>query len=568
MVNTRKPLEMSTIVIAVLVILILVQVVAAEKPNTPTLLIPYDGSEITTLTPTFTWSPFHDLDANDYQSAFNIRIAEAPGPNRWRTLVVLDKEYSGNASSVTPSEADYSTRLEDGKWYHWHIRVKDNNNDWSDWAADKENDASLYMDFRINMSLPPTPNLFAGGWQKINDLPRQINSIVSDPTNPKVLYAGTGSSGAGSGVYKSEDAGLRWKYTSNGLPSEDVESLAFNSDNPPILYAALDGGDIYASTDGAQNWTKLGNAGLMGFENFLFVAPSNKNVLFIIKSTRGIARSRNGGYAWMPVDYGLPKSTDRDAYTQSLAIDPTDENIVYLGTGWGSFNGNGVYKSVDGGEKWTPANQNMTDYGITALAVNPKKPQVIYAGTVSGELFKSTNSGQSWNDITKKVPFKNEIKGIAIDSSETIYLLSERVGIMFSNNGGINWDMIGKPTESDYPSYTAFSAIFDPKPIIVVGISDEGGWRYTELPEKATTLTLLPPITPSTQTLIPTSTPSTAMEKPDNTPVINSEIIAAIINWSGVIIAAIIGPLIAIWAKRKLEKKDEKIENENLKEIK
>lgn len=323
------------------------------------------------------------------------------------------------------------------------------------------------------------PILFAGGWQKIGDLPRQINSIVSDPTTPKVLYAGTGSSGAGSGVYKSEDAGLNWKYASNGLPSEDVESLAFNFDNPPILYAALDRGDIYASTDGAQSWTKLGNAGLMGFKNSLFVAPSNRNVLFIVKDVRGIARSRNGGYAWMPVDDGLPKSSDRDANTQSLAIDPTNENIVYLGTGWGSFNGNGVYKSTDGGETWTPANQNMTDYGITALAVNPKQPQIIYAGTVSGELFKSTNSGQSWNDLTKKVPFKNEIKGIAIDSPETIYLLSERVGIMFSNNGGTNWDIIGKPEESDYPSYTAFSAIFDPKPIIVVGISDEGGWRYT-----------------------------------------------------------------------------------------
>jgi photosystem II stability/assembly factor-like uncharacterized protein len=324
-----------------------------------------------------------------------------------------------------------------------------------------------------------TPILFAGGWQKINDLPRQINSIVSDPTNPKVLYAGTGSSGAGSGVYKSEDAGLSWKSASNGLPSEDVESLAFNHDKPPTLYADFDSGDIYASSDGAQSWTKLGNAGLMGFKNSLFVAPSNGNVLFIVKDIRGIARSRNGGYAWMPVDYGLPKSANQDAYAQSMVIDPTNENIVYLGTGWGYSNGNGVYKSIDCGEKWTRANQNMTDYVITALAVNPKQPQIIYAGTESGELFKSINSGQSWNDLTKKVPFKNEIKGIAIDSPDTIYLLSERVGIMFSNNGGINWDVMGKPKESDSPSYTAFSAIFDPKPIIVVGIRGEGGWRYT-----------------------------------------------------------------------------------------
>lgn len=337
---------------------------------------------------------------------------------------------------------------------------------------------------------PPTPTQTApsetpthppvGSWQKIDDLPRQVNTLVVDPTNPHVLYAGTGASGSGSGVYKSEDAGLSWHLTSHGLPSVDMEALAFSHDAPPTLYAAANSGDIFVSTNGAENWTQLGNAGLMGFENCLVVAPSDGNVLFIVKDTRGVARSRDGGYTWQPVSKGLPKNQHGDVCAQSLAIDPTDANVVYLGTGWGSFNGNGVFKSTDGGEMWSSSNKGMLDYGITALAVNPMHPQIVYAGGDGGELFKSTDGGTTWSDLTAQMPDHTSVCDIAIDpiTQETIYLLCEREGVLRSNDGGANWRVLGKPVKPDYPSFTAMTIIFDPQPVLIVGIRDEGGWRY------------------------------------------------------------------------------------------
>lgn len=145
-VNTRKPLEMSTIAIAVLVILILVQVAAAEKPNTPTLYTPSDSSEVTTLTPTFEWSPFSDPDG-DHQSFFNIVVWEEPGPDTKGIFPpVLDYYGSSPNSSATPNEKDYAKGLENGKWYHWHVRVMDNNNNWSVYANDTE---YSYMDFKV-----------------------------------------------------------------------------------------------------------------------------------------------------------------------------------------------------------------------------------------------------------------------------------------------------------------------------------------------------------------------------------------------------------------------------------
>jgi len=326
------------------------------------------------------------------------------------------------------------------------------------------------------------PTLPPGSWQPVPDLPRQVNTLVADPNDPQVLYAGTGATGAGSGVYKSEDGGLSWHLVSAGLPSEDVVALAFSRDDPPVLYAVVGTGegDVFASTDGAESWTRLGDAGLTGFETRLVVAPSDGNVLFTVKDVRGVARSHDGGYTWLPIGEGLPKDESGDANVQSLAIDPTDASVIYLGTGWGPFHGNGVYKSMDGGATWAATNQGMIDYSITALAVDPTKPQIIYAGTFDGELFKSTDSGATWSDLSTNLPDQTSIIEIVLDPAapQTVYLLCDRVGVLVSYDGGARWRLLGKPGEPDYPSFTAMAVTCSPQPVLVVGIRDEGGWRY------------------------------------------------------------------------------------------
>ena len=144
-----------------------------------------------------------------------------------------------------------------------------------------------------------------------------------------------------------------------------------------------------------------------------------------------MAHSHDGGYTWLPVGEGLPKDDSGEVSAQAIAIDPTDAHVVYLGTGWGSFNGNGVYKSTDGGETWSPANRGMLDYGITALAVNPADPQVVYAGGDGGELFKSTDGGQTWNDLTADLlPDQTGVREIVVDPAVTgvVYRLGEHEG--------------------------------------------------------------------------------------------------------------------------------------------
>jgi photosystem II stability/assembly factor-like uncharacterized protein len=338
----------------------------------------------------------------------------------------------------------------------------------------------------VSVAAAPLPS---GRWQPIADLPRGINTLVADPTDPQVFYASTGDLGSGGSVYKSTDGGQTWGAASSGLSNEVVLALALSHDMPPTLYAAAGGsGEVFVSVDGADNWARLGNSGLWsGFYCQLHTAPGDKNVLFAVARPGGVARSQDGGYTWLPFGEGLPKDESGEVYALSLAIDPTDANVIYVGTGGWVGQGHGVFKSIDGGETWSPANRGMLDYRISALAVNPTDPQTIYAGGDSGELFKSSDGGKSWQDLTENIRVHRYLnartmRDIVIDPTapETVYLLGDVVGVMVSYDGGRMWRALAKPSEDDQPVFSALAVAWEPEPVFIVAIEDAGGWRYTE----------------------------------------------------------------------------------------
>jgi serine/threonine protein kinase/photosystem II stability/assembly factor-like uncharacterized protein len=403
-------------------------------------------------------------------------LVSADGGGTWRLLGKPGKFDYPAFTALTvvfdPQPALIAGIKEEGGWRH---------------AANQPALAPAETAAREGAALATPPPLPPGSWQPVPDLPRQVNALAVDPANPQIAYAGTGSSGAGSGVYKSEDAGRTWQLASSGLPKEDVRALAFSRGSPPTLYASVGArGDVFTSVDGAQSWARVGNYELTGFSSRLVVAPGNADLLFAAEDVRGAYRSLDGGHNWLPVSQGLPKDNNGSHNIQSLAIDPTDPNVVYAGTGWGPFGGNGVYKSTDGGENWSPANRGMIDYSITTLAIDPADPQTIYAGGNGGELFKSTDGGQTWDNLTAKLAAPSEssrsaLRAILLDPAapQTVYLLGEREGVMVSADGGGAWRLLGKPGNLDNPTFSALSVIFGQQPILIAGISGEGGWRYS-----------------------------------------------------------------------------------------
>jgi photosystem II stability/assembly factor-like uncharacterized protein len=195
--------------------------------------------------------------------------------------------------------------------------------------------------------------------------------------------------------------------------------------------------------------------------------PDRPQICFMGATGGGIWRSMNAGVDWMP----LADSAFGSSSVGALAVAPSDPNVVYAGMGETEIRGNisfgdGVYRSLDGGNTWTKAGLEKT-FAIAHLAVHPTQPETLYAaalGKVFGPntergVFKSTDGGRNW----RKVLYLNDSTGavdVRIDPSNprvlyatmwqcyrNAYTMSsggKGSGIYKSVDGGETWISLSK----------------------------------------------------------------------------------------------------------------------------
>ena len=106
----------------------------------------------------------------------------------------------------------------------------------------------------------------------------------------------------------------------------------------------------------------------------------------------GVFKSTNGGGNWSAVNTGLTSTSNVSA----LAIDPDDAGHPLCGD---RISDGGVFKSTNGGGNWSAVNTGLTATSVSALAIDPKTPATLYAGTYNGGVFKSTNGGGNWSAV-------------------------------------------------------------------------------------------------------------------------------------------------------------------------
>jgi len=324
-----------------------------------------------------------------------------------------------------------------------------------------------------------------GNWQQAPTLPRDVNTFVVHPLDAQLLFASSGSLGQAGTVYRSRDGGQTWQQAAQGLPADQsVTALAINADGS-LLYACADmQGDVYVSRDNGDSWTWQGSPDLWGaFDRRLVVAPSTPNSLYAVSVGSGLAHSLDGGQTWMTLSQGLPHD-ELNVFVQTVAVDPTDANLLYAGTGGfvgGCF---GVYRSTDGGESWSPANRGMPDYCINALAIAPSNPQVIYAAGGYGDVFKSLDGGQSWYNLAPQFHLNaGDNLGaarsltVASHSADTVCLLASTAGVLCSLDGGLQWQALPRSGLPDQPAFAALALRLDPLQL-AVAIENAGVWQY------------------------------------------------------------------------------------------
>jgi photosystem II stability/assembly factor-like uncharacterized protein len=239
-----------------------------------------------------------------------------------------------------------------------------------------------------------------------------------------------------------------------------------------VFYIGVNNGGVWRSSDFGLTWVPIFDDQPTGSIGALAVAPSDPNVIYVgsgeglqrpdLSVGDGIFKSTDAGKSWKFM--GLNDAQQIGA----VIVDPHDVNTLYvavLGHPYGANEQRGVFKSTDGGATWTKILYKDENTGAIALAFDPSNSEVIYAdlwaarqgpwengaweGKTSG-LFKSTDAGKTWRQLTKGLPGVPEGLGrigfsIAASDPSCIYATvaaEKKAGIYRSNDGGESWSLI------------------------------------------------------------------------------------------------------------------------------
>lgn len=250
-------------------------------------------------------------------------------------------------------------------------------------------------------------------------------SVFGHPTDKQVFYYGHSSGG----LWKTEDGGHYWEPLSDGqFAMASVGAFALAQSDPDVIFVGMGepqqrdsvswGNGIYKSTDGGVTFEHLG-----------------------LEETRSISRVR---------------------------IHPENPDIVYvsaMGNAFGPDQHRGIYKTTDGGKTWEQIFFKADNAGVIDLVLDPTNPDVLYAASfqiqrrtwqvwVGGDnsgLFKSTDGGKTWTDITRNpgLPQTGQLGRIGLahspampDRITALVDSEEKSGVYQSDDGGAHWQLI------------------------------------------------------------------------------------------------------------------------------
>jgi photosystem II stability/assembly factor-like uncharacterized protein len=266
----------------------------------------------------------------------------------------------------------------------------------------------------------------ASTWQSIGPSAGSVSALLIDPQSPEIAYAVGPAS-----VFKTTNGGRRWSALDPEQLPGPVASFAIAPSDPSRLYAATGDGATYRSDDRGITWTKLGQPDTSRITD-LIVDPRSPQTLYGMPGAGGgILKSTDGGSSWRFL--GEPNAI-------TLALDPQRPQTLYAGTG------NGVLKSTDGGASWSAINAGFKSPApsVASLVVDPQNDAIVYASTVgatgAGTLYVTRNGGGSW--IALPIPGSPRVTSLVIAPGKSEILYAAAGSILRSSNAGRTWQAL------------------------------------------------------------------------------------------------------------------------------
>ena len=334
-------------------------------------------------------------------------------------------------------------------------------------ARDQMNRVSRSQTFNIQWNLEGPLNV--GG---------RVNVVTIDPIDSNIMFAGT----ANGGIYKTTDGGANWASVVDTLSYFSVGDIKIDPTNHNIIYAGLGdpnisgypaiGNGVLKSVDGGATWHNIGLSQTRIISR-IEIHPLNHNIVYAAAmglpyerdSMRGLYKSNNAGQTWRQVLF-----VSDSAGVIDLLLDNTDTNIVYA-VSWNRIRQNlygliggpdgKIWKSTNGGNTWAQLTNGLpggsfSRISITKSAQNHNTLFAEYVDSATLDLYgiyKSTNAGATWTEISTaqlqpQKPFAGfgwYFGNITVNpyNDNDIYVLG--VDLWHTTNNGTTWSEVGPP---------------------------------------------------------------------------------------------------------------------------
>ncbi len=312
----------------------------------------------------------------------------------------------------------------------------------------------------------------------------RVLAVAGVPGEREHFYFGS----VNGGVWETRDAGRTWQPIFDEQPIASIGALAIAPSNPKVIYVGTGEADmrsdiaqgegLYRSTDGGRSWSFLGLADTQQIGRIL-VHPSDADRVYVAalghpygpNAERGVFRSRDGGRSWQKILGGELAPDDTGAI--DLAFEPGNPEVIYGAlwqtrrTPWNIYPpsngpGSGLWKSVDGGDHWTairgrgfPAAPGRI--GLAIGRTEPRRVYVIVDGTgdgANGGIYRSDDAGETWTHTTGDPRIWGRgwyFGGIKVDPRDADHLYALNTAFYESRDGGKSFvPTKGDPTGDDF----------------------------------------------------------------------------------------------------------------------
>ncbi len=331
---------------------------------------------------------------------------------------------------------------------------------------------------------------------------------LSLPLTAQQATSGRGAAGAAVTADSTILAGLSWRSLG---PDRGGRSIAASGvrGRPAEAYFGATGGGLWKTTDGGEKWTPVTDGQITSSSvGAVAVSETNPDVVFIgmgescirgnIMPGDGVYRSTDAGKSWTHVGF-----RDSDAIA-TIRVHPTNPDIIFVAS-FGKYGVNsderGVFKSVDGGNTWKRVLFRNSATGAVDISIDQVNPNVMYAalweayrteykmssGGPGSGLFKSTDGGETWKEITRAKGLPSGVVGrigVSVSPADPnrVYALieNENGGLFSSSDAGATWSLVNSDRNIRQRAFYYTHVKADPKDADKVYLLNVSAYRSTD----------------------------------------------------------------------------------------